>query len=676
VSLPTLALFPWAAVCAAAPRLRSDWLGRFGFQVPPIAPGAVWVHAASVGEIRAASALVAQLEGPVLLTADTDTGVDAARRVAMALGPRVQAAVRPADHRWTLAPLLSEARPRAVIFVEGTWWPGLARQARRLDVPVLRVSAKAGPNTRRVPRSVYRRLAKDTTAVFARDEAEAAWFRQQLDVPVLVTGDLKAAAVPVARNPLQWSRPFMVGASLRGDDAAVLIAAHPGPWLLAPRYPESFDPSVLDGRHWVRRSELAGRVPPDADVVLLDTMGELAGCLVGASVAFVGGTFDASIGGHSPWEAHHARVPVICGPHIWSQGNGFRDVAATVIDDPSELALVLRRPHRPPDQRRKDVGKTTADAVGSWLRSDASPPVSPRPWLAPVAPAVRGGVDAWHAAWDAGLRTPTVLDVPVVSVGSTNPRGSGKTPVASHIAGLLASRGHKVGIAVRGYRRRGSGLVCSWDDASSFGLGDEGALHARKYLVAACPDRVLASKALVSAGATVIVLDDGLQHRHLARDIDLLVLDAADTSARGMMPVGDRREVCERPARVTAVIALDGALPNALGARRVPGPWHMGDQKCTLPDGPLFALAGIARPARFFASLPARVAETRALRDHQPIDLSMARELLAWSRGRPILCTAKDRVRMPGILRDRVYWRDLRVIFDEPVPLSWLPGLP
>ena len=207
-----------------------------------------------------------------------------------------------------------------MVFVEGTYWPGLARRAHEAGVPVLRVSCKAGPQTRRVPPELLRRLWRHTTAVSARDEHEAAFLsRCQPDVRVL--GDLKSSIRPPP-SPLRWARPFVVGASLRDGDTAALLAAvrvacPEHAVLLAPRHPERFDPEILQGLRWARRTDLPDAIPDDVDIVWLDTLGELDACLQGASAAFIGGTFSEAIGGHSPREAQawgSWPVPIGCIP--------------------------------------------------------------------------------------------------------------------------------------------------------------------------------------------------------------------------------------------------------------------------------------------------------------------------------------------------------------------------
>ena len=696
VAAATTPLLPaWAAACAAHPRLRRDLLARFGLSVPALAPGVVWVHAASVGEVGAAEALVAYLPGRVLLTADTDTGVERARAIAAASGGRVVAAIRPVDHPWTLAPLWAESRPRAVVLVEGTYWPQLAARCASAGVPLLRVSAKAGDRTRRLARRWwYAVVTAPTTRVVCRDDDEAAWFRAVGGAPVAVAGDLKGARA-VADNPLTWSRPFVVGASTRGEEVALVEACaalddRPA-LLLAPRHRERFDGVIAAlaerGVPFVARTSLVdGRVPADVDVVVLDTIGELAGCLVGAAAAVVGGTFDPAIGGHSPLEAFVAGVPVVAGPHRSANEAAFEQgpVVAAEAATGGALARALAAAR---GMQVPAVGADAAVSTARWVVQDLgtpAPEAAPRPWALVGAVAYAATSAVHHRAFSLGLRRVARVDVPVVSVGSTNARGSGKTPTARWMADELRRRGHTVGIAVRGYRRRrgGADVRVSDQTRSADDLGDEGALHALAgYLVAAAPDRVACARALVDRGVTVVVLDDGLQHRRLHRDVDLVVLDARNPHARGLIPLGERREWDTVPPRATGAIVHHGPLgwetgvPTAV-ATRTPGPWHRDGCVVEAPEGPVVAFAGVARPGDVLASLDdLQVAVFRPLEDHQPIGSELVRELLAVAAGRPLVCTAKDAVRLPPEVATQVYWRDVSVRVPS-APESWFVPVP
>jgi 3-deoxy-D-manno-octulosonic-acid transferase len=689
-ALSTPLLPMWAAISALHPRLRVDWRARWGLEVAPVGPGVVWVHAASVGEVAAAEGLVGSLPGPVLLTADTDTGVARAREVADRSNGRVIAAVRPVDHPWVLAPLWADARPRVVVFVEGAWWPQLVARCVADGVPVVRVSGRIGAATARRLGVAYGAWTAPCVEVIARDEAEAATFRRIGRAPVRVGGDLKAAR-PAPPPTIRIGRPYWVGASTRGEED-VLVAAHralagaggPPVLVLAPRHPARF-PQVAaalagGGARFVRRTSLPDGGVADAEVVLLDTVGELAGLIPGARAVFVGGTFDPAIGGHSPMEAWKAGVPVVAGPERASNAVAFAGCAATLVDEahPDAIVAAVRAalagpPPPPPPTDSLDVARERVLVLASGV----APERPPRPWLAPAAALWGLGARARQAR--VGLGAPARLGVPVVSVGSTNARGGGKTPTARWLAEQLVARGFVVGVVTRGYRRSrpGRDVRTSLDTTDAADLGDEGALAARAgLLVAAGPDRVEAGRRLVAAGATALVLDDGLAASEVARDLDLLVLDARFPSARGLIPMGERRERDAIPQRVHGVVVHHGPVPAglrvpAVAARRVFGPWHRGEQVAPAgPPAPVALFAGVARPADVLATMDRPVVRFRALPDHQPIDAAALDRLRTWAGDAPLVCTGKDWVRLPAGARGDVWWRELRVVVDD-APESW-----
>lgn len=659
------ALPVWAALSSAHPRWGTDLRERWGFDVPPVQPGATWIVASSAGEARAGAALAAGLAPePVLLTADTDQGAAVARGLVAVAGRK------PVDHAFTLAPLWAEARPRRVVWVEGAYWPALDGLARRSGVPTVRVNARPGRGTAR-----WLALGRRSALAVTREPGDVAWFEAR-GQRATWGGELKGEA-PVGRNPLTWGRPFAVAACTREGDEARLLSGIDAdlPWLIAPRQPERWDAvaRLLEGRRWVRRSALTdGVVPEDVDLVLLDSLGELAACFDGARVAFVGGTFDPSVGGHAPVEAWRAGVPVVCGPETAVHAEAFAACGAVVARGDLRAAIREASGRRPPPAPTGAVARTVAAL--SPFQADCGE-VSPRPWARPAAAAHRSARRVWHAAWDRGWRTPVRVDAPVVSVGSASARSPGRTPTVAWLCEELARRGHRPGVATRGYGRATGGLRGSWDTAEAADLGDEGALLAALgFPVAAAADRVAAANVLVARGVDVVVLDDGLQHRHLHRDLDLVVVDGRFPDARGELPMGEGREDAV-PERVHGVVlhhgeALAGVSVPVAVATRAPGPWRLGHEVVPEgPQGPVAAFAGIGRPADFLASLP-EVARFRSLADHQPVPEALAAELRAWAGDLPLVCTDKDHVRLPVALRATTWHRGVRLEVRG-APESW-----
>jgi 3-deoxy-D-manno-octulosonic-acid transferase len=301
-------------------------------------PAPVWIHAASVGEVRAARPLVAELrrrrpEVPVVMSTTTLTG----RSVAVSDVVPDLATLLPVDPLGIVDRALRVLRPRCVIVIETEIWPGFFRAARRLRIPLVlasgRVSPKSAGRYNRVAPLIRRALR--CVAAFGMqtvDDAERIVALGALPERVSVTGSLKAsAAAPaeVGAPPVEGlaRRRLLVAASTQPgeeqfvlDACAPLWASHPDALLLlAPRRPERFDEAVACARNAggvavERRTTLAKAVDPATRIVVLDTVGDLVRYLPFATAVFVGGTV-APLGGHNVLEPATFAKPVAFGPH-------------------------------------------------------------------------------------------------------------------------------------------------------------------------------------------------------------------------------------------------------------------------------------------------------------------------------------------------------------------------
>jgi tetraacyldisaccharide 4'-kinase len=285
---------------------------------------------------------------------------------------------------------------------------------------------------------------------------------------------------------------------------------------------------------------------------------------------------------------------------------------------------------------------------------------------------------AWLHRWmyEAGLRARTRLEARVVSVGNLAVGGSAKTPVAAHLARALASRGHRVALLSRGVGGRRVRELNVVSNGERVLLGPEDAGDEPCLLAAAAPgvpvlagaDRIaLGRHAIVAFGSDVLVLDDGFQHHRLARDVDLVCLDARLGLGNGhVLPRGPLREPIGALSRAHALVltrASEGDPPLP-GAERLPPAlprFRVALAKLGLrplaggPIEPLARLRGarvglvaaIARPdrlARELAELGAEVAARRIFRDHhlyRPDDVAGLDPTLLW------VTTAKDAVKLP-----------------------------
>ena len=294
-----------------------------------------------------------------------------------------------------------------------------------------------------------------------------------------------------------------------------------------------------------------------------------------------------------------------------------------------------------------------------------------------AASAIYGAGATWRRRWY--LRNPARqrrLSRPVISVGNLRVGGSGKTPAVGQIARLLAARGMRPAILSRGYGRRVTppGVTIVSDGAHILAdvntAGDEPLMLARALPtvpVLVCADRYLAGRtAERQFDITVHLLDDGFQHLQLARDVDLLVVAEDDLTER-VFPAGRLREPLAGAASADALLvtagylAAAGRVGRALGhattflVTRTIGPPRMvltGDS-VVIPSGhPVFAVAGIARPERFFGDLASagwRVAGTLTFPDHHPFDQRDVDRITTeakTARAAIVLTTAKDAVRL------------------------------
>jgi tetraacyldisaccharide 4'-kinase len=216
-----------------------------------------------------------------------------------------------------------------------------------------------------------------------------------------------------------------------------------------------------------------------------------------------------------------------------------------------------------------------------------------------------GAVRLRNSLYDAGALPAKRLKGPVVSIGNLAVGGSGKTPFVILLGELLQSRGTAFDVLSRGYRRQTKGVALVDPGGLPRDFGDEPLLIARRLQ---CPvilgeERYQAGRlAEERFGAQLHLLDDGFQHRQLARDFDI-VLVTPDDARDCLLPAGRLREPLSALRRADAVVLASGAEPAnfPLEGKAV---WRVrrGIVTSDLPPHPL-AFCGIARPQSFFAQL-------------------------------------------------------------------------
>ncbi|HEV2021808.1 MAG TPA: tetraacyldisaccharide 4'-kinase [Terriglobales bacterium] len=268
------------------------------------------------------------------------------------------------------------------------------------------------------------------------------------------------------------------------------------------------------------------------------------------------------------------------------------------------------------------------------------------------------GVEVRNALYERQMLKSRRLTGPVVSIGNLSTGGAGKTPFVILLGELLKARGVAFDVLSRGYGRKTKGVRMVDPGGSARDFGDEPLLIARRLQVPVVvgEDRYAAGRAAEEKfGVQLHLLDDGFQHRALARDFDIVLVTPEDARDR-LLPAGRLREPVAALARAHAVVLTSGADPAGFPvdgklvwrARRgiIPG---------SVPSQPV-AFCGIARPQSFFLQLRAAgivPASEAVYRDHHAYTDADIRELQALrqhSGAGGFVTTEKDAVNLGGLL--------------------------
>jgi 3-deoxy-D-manno-octulosonic-acid transferase len=305
----------------------------------------IWLHAVSVGEVLAASRLVSEMDSAfaghrLIVSTTTRTGQELARSRFGA--DRVFYC--PLDLPWAVRNYLKALKPSLLILAETEFWPNLLTGCFRHGIPVAvvnaRISDRSWPRYGRL-RSSWQTILSQLSLVLAQSEVDSERLKAIGCTPeaVSVAGNLKfdvraeaeSAAARLLKELARGKRTLVAGSTLEGEEAALLqawpllLASDPNLVLvLAPRHPERFAAvaALLQNSafRWGRRSswsaESIGAPHPLAsgEIILLDSIGELASVYSLAAVAFVGGSLFPA-GGHNPLEPAQFGVPIVMGPH-------------------------------------------------------------------------------------------------------------------------------------------------------------------------------------------------------------------------------------------------------------------------------------------------------------------------------------------------------------------------
>ncbi|MCX6608140.1 MAG: tetraacyldisaccharide 4'-kinase [Acidobacteria bacterium] len=571
------------------------------------APGGIWLHAVSVGEVLSAVELVRALRGeypdtPIYVSTTTTTG----RRMAEEKLTDWTDGVfyTPLDFCFAVRRVLRALRPTLVVILETEIWPNLWRETRRSGARLIvvngRISDRALPRYERfrwlfrpvmaIPHQVLTQSAQDQKRYIALGATEA-----------IDNGNLKydfaPEMIPTPADVTAWvtgAEKVLVVASTHCEDIDEddLVIAAWGEWvrafprlvmILAPRKPERFDgvaeKLAAAGIPFRRRTALTPMAAPG--VLLLDSMGELSGVFRLADVVVMGGTL-ARRGGHNILEPALFGKPVVAGPHMenfaeiaaaFTAGGGLKrcgraDMAAVVAEllrDPGEWGA---RAKALAEHRRgalpRTLGVLREEIERAW-------PVPLHPWVFWLLLAPLAWLWKWGGRWNRQRAVARRLDTPVVSVGGISMGGAGKTPTVLWLARHFTDPA----ILTRGYRRLLTEPVTVIPRGTSMPIertGDEAQIFVRSGAahVGVGGDRYAVGRAMEAAlHPEVFLLDDAFQHYRLAREFDLVLLDARDPFAGdASFPLGRLREMPEALGRASAILLTRTERGRTYGALR------------------------------------------------------------------------------------------------------------
>lgn len=287
------------------------------------------------------------------------------------------------------------------------------------------------------------------------------------------------------------------------------------------------------------------------------------------------------------------------------------------------------------------------------------------PFLFPASLLFRLALCLRHAAYDCGLLRTRKIALPVISVGNLLAGGVGKTPFVALLAERLSGQGRCIAVVSRGYGRLGiASTLVDPQNSTACEVGDEPLLLAKNFpnlSIWVAADRVEGAEAALAGGADLILLDDGMQHRALSHNLEVVLLDpSVPLSPASFLPWGCYRDLPKRLKHASLIVLIDRPSPSFLRRLRLysQAPQIVVTMRLARSwKGERVALfSAIGRPFRVESSLRSAGAEVLARRflpDHtlqlEVYIQEFAEEALRAGADK-MVCTAKDAIKLPNSL--------------------------
>ncbi len=592
----------------------------------------IWVHAASVGEIVATSPLIKEFhrefpESPILVSVVTTSGYEMANRIIKDADAIIYF---PLDLPWLAGHVLRRIRPRVFLPVETELWPNFLKNAREMHLPVMMVNGRISDKSVKQYKHLHSILRDmiGTVQCFAMQSSIDAEYIMRLGAPkelVTVTGNTKFDQTYTDVSPEEKAQIIesmglsdadgilLAGSTHRKEEEYVLKA------FAAVRQNHPRARLVIAPRELLRTQEVIhickkagftvntrtglqdGSEQPGADIVILNTIGELGKVYSIGDVVYVGGSL-VMHGGHNILEpAAHGKA-IIVGHYMFN----FKDTyalfknrnACIMVNNTKELVREVTRLFDEPEERHRMERETLAivqENKGASYKSaqllrKTLTEFESRPENHQLVRSTQkianfqtyfidlvhskeahgfflnillgilyvfsliyaGLVNLKLSGFSHGLFRRRKLDCFVISLGNVTVGGTGKTPTAQRLASDIRDMGYRVVILNRGYRAKWHGDVGIVSDGQRLQMtaaeaGDEAymlAKHLPQVPVLIGAERYETGRyAIEHFGAEVAILDDGYQHWQLERDLDILLVDAVNVFGNGyILPRGTLRE--------------------------------------------------------------------------------------------------------------------------------------
>ncbi|MEG6585072.1 tetraacyldisaccharide 4'-kinase [Dendrosporobacter sp. 1207_IL3150] len=756
--------------------------------------GCIWLHAASVGEIVAASPIVKEFrrempDSPILVSVVTSNGYAMAKRIVKDADSIIYF---PLDLPWLSESVVRRIMPRVFLPVETELWPNFLKAARNHRIPVMMVNGRISDKSVKryhYLRSILNSMIGTVVKFCMQSKIDADHIIRLGADPkrVVVTGNTKfdQTYTDVSECDKQLLRDSMglkdytpivvAGSTHPGEEEAVFAAFvkvkaffPTAKLILAPREILRADEIVTMADSYqvkaAKRTVLQQESNYEHDVVVLDTIGELGKVYSLGDIIYVGGSLVAR-GGHNILEPAAHGKPIIVGPHMFN----FKDTyalfsersACLTVHNADELTEKMLNILQNDSMRQAMSNETLAiinenkgasrqsaielkEMLLNWDMSKESRKLEQigrqreamQTYLYKLVHGDKQGILAKSALkilyflslvygsgvslilllYKRGILKRHRLNCRVISLGNITVGGTGKTPTAQLLAAAIRDMGYRVVILNRGYRagfKEEVGLVSDGEKIymSVSEAGDEAYLLAKNLPgvpVVIGRDRTISGEyAVQELKADVVILDDGYQHWKLARDLDIVLIDALNVFGNSyMLPRGTLREPLSNLSRASVCLltkvdqATDGARnvirdtialynKSALVVESIHSPkcfieiaeWYKGVRYKnisldTFGGQTLVAFSAIGNPTSFeqtITDLGPRVVDSIRFPDHHDYTMAEMHAIMqsAVEKGADALVTTeKDAVKIPAefIHSDRqlpVYVLGIEVQFLE-----------